>query len=176
LISTCKLVVNGARTEISSSGARVCFSAGVSSALLPAAGLLSFSTRNEDCPQDSTPTIVVASAVSDEGNSALWHRRYGHQRRQILPELHRHVDGVPPLSRMHADCDACLEAKMRRGDVNMPPIGDKAVVSDPLDLITSDVCGPIDRKSWGAGEKTKVYFSARSGKKTNFKKTHKNAG
>jgi transposase InsO family protein len=25
----------------------------------------------------------------------------------------------------------------------MPPIGDKAVVSDPLDLITSDVCGPI---------------------------------
>jgi len=76
----------------------------------------------------------------------LWHRRFGHLHFKILPTLNSIVDGIPDLKEDHEGvCKGCALSKNTKR-----PFGSNASRSkEILDLIRSDVYGPMTPKSLG---------------------------
>lgn len=74
----------------------------------------------------------------------LWHRRFGHLHYKILPTLNSMVNGIPKLKKHHEGvCKGCALGKNVKR-----PFGSSASRSkEILDLIHSDVCGPMSTKS-----------------------------
>jgi hypothetical protein len=76
----------------------------------------------------------------------LWHRRYAHINYQALPFLKRMVEGIPELQSTHEGiykgCDLGKNIKKP-----FPSSNNRS--KDILDLIHSDVCGPMPVKSLG---------------------------
>jgi len=76
----------------------------------------------------------------------LWHRRFGHLHFKILPTLNSIVDGIPNLKEDHEGvCKGCALGKNTKR-----PFGSSASEwKEIVDLIHSDVCGPMTQKSLG---------------------------
>lgn len=76
----------------------------------------------------------------------LWHRRFGHLHFKILPTLNSIVNGIPNLKEDHEGiCKVFTLGKNTKR-----PFGSSASWSkEILDLIHSDVCGPMTPKSLG---------------------------
>jgi hypothetical protein len=83
--------------------------------------------------------------VHDEVNpNELWHRRYAHINYQALPFLERIVEGIPELQSTHeAICKGCALGN----SVKKPFSSSNNRSKETLDLIHSDVCGPMPVKS-----------------------------
>ena len=86
----------------------------------------------------------------------VWHRRLAHVNTRQLRELCSNADGINiPSSGDRSFCEACIEGKMHR--LSHHPL--KEIKStQPIQLIHSDVCGPMQTHSWG-GRKYFITFS-----------------
>jgi hypothetical protein len=85
--------------------------------------------------------------VHDEVNpNELWHRRYAHINYQALPFLKKMVEGIPELQSTHEGiCKGCALGKNIKK--SFPSSNNRS--KEILDLIHSDVCGPMPVKSLG---------------------------
>lgn len=78
-------------------------------------------------------------------NSSLWHRRLGHLNQQYMSKLTTMVDGMPQQFGVTADCVACVQGKHTRSSFHCS----SSRAQNPLDLVHSDVCGPVEVSSIG---------------------------
>ena len=74
----------------------------------------------------------------------LWHRRLGHLGSANLKTLAGMVTGMPKQSDELAFCEPCVFAKLCRE----PFKGTRVRAARSLELIHSDVCGPITPAAW----------------------------
>ncbi|CAJ2653193.1 unnamed protein product [Trifolium pratense] len=79
-------------------------------------------------------------------NSLLWHSRYGHLSIKGLNVLVKKdmVRGLPALKELDENCADCLEGKQHRDAIPKQP---NWRASSKLELVHSDICGPINPKS-----------------------------
>jgi hypothetical protein len=85
--------------------------------------------------------------VHDEVNpNELWHRRYAHINYQELPFLKKMAKGIPELQSTHEGiCKGCALGK----NIKKPFPSNNNRYKEILDLMHSDVCGPIPVKYLG---------------------------
>jgi hypothetical protein len=78
----------------------------------------------------------------------LWHQRYGHINHPDLLLLQKKnmVEGLPMLKNENVSCDGCALGKMHRDEFPSNPDRKKR---DVLDLVHTDVCGPMQTRSLG---------------------------
>jgi hypothetical protein len=86
-------------------------------------------------------------AKSSNERTTLWHQRLGHLNMASLTKLEKMVNGMNlkevPL---HHVCEACIEGKHQRTSF---PKDEATSVSKILELVHSDVCGPMKTTSRG---------------------------
>lgn len=84
--------------------------------------------------------------VSSEEKQKLWHRRFGHIGDQYLNKLKNEiVDGVDIDKVIPAKCTVCIKGKQSR----LPFKPSKSRATRVLELVHSDVCGPMPDDSFG---------------------------
>lgn len=82
----------------------------------------------------------------EENKSAKWHRRLGHIGDRRLRKLTQMADGLDLGKDDGKDtlCDVCVRAKQTR-----KPFGkERSRASRPLEIVHTDVCGPIEPPTW----------------------------
>lgn len=85
---------------------------------------------------------MSSSNSRDQGE--IWHRRMVHIHHGELKFLCEIVIGVPEVSTKHDDvCKGCVVEKFLKADFPRSDTRSKAV----LDLVHSDICGPMSMKS-----------------------------
>ena len=91
---------------------------------------------------DTPKALMSNSNPRDLGE--LWHRRMGHIHHGALRLLRETVTGVPEVSTEHDDvCKGCVLGKFAKASFPRSDTRSKGV----LDLVHSDVCGPMPTKS-----------------------------
>lgn len=87
-------------------------------------------------------------ATQSKDPSRLWHLRYGHLNFGGLQTLHKKnmVDGLPKISDSHKVCETCVVGKQPRGSFPQTTLSRAKAA---LELIHSDICGPITPTSNG---------------------------
>jgi hypothetical protein len=87
--------------------------------------------------------VIVHNEVN---HNELWHRRYAHINYQALPFLRRMVEGIPELKSTHEGiCKGCALGKNIKK--SLPNNNNRS--KEILNLMHSDVCGPMLVKSLG---------------------------
>ena len=87
----------------------------------------------------------------------LWHRRLGHLNHQCMRRLTTMVDGMQLGEGSSSDCVACAQGKHTRSVFSSSASRAEGL----LDLVHSDVCGPMAVQSIGAS--VRVLHSIQSG-------------
>lgn len=86
--------------------------------------------------------------VSSRQHSMLWHHRFGHANLGYLSYMQRHnlVKGMPSISKIEDVCEGCMMGKQTR-----EPFPQEGAwrATKPLELIHTDVCGPMKTPSIG---------------------------
>lgn len=85
--------------------------------------------------------------LSNESKEFIWHRRFGHLNEKSLQTLASQqlvYDFDYHISKPMPFCKACVEGKLHRTPF---PSGGRKRAETPLDLVHSDVCGPIGTES-----------------------------
>ena len=97
---------------------------------------------------NTTPLENCCLASSTKNSPSLWHERYGHLGYDNLKIARNMVDGMDFDSKDIVDrqCEGCIYGKHCRTPF---PKASSTKSSQPLDLIHSDVCGPMSVDSWG---------------------------
>ena len=98
---------------------------------------------------DCKPFTVETAALATNQNIDLWHQRLGHLNAQQLSELARRnmsTGASIPKNAYMSFCEGCVEGKMHRKSFNS--VGEIRS-SRRLQLIHSDVCGPMQTPSLG---------------------------
>ncbi|KAI5082482.1 hypothetical protein GOP47_0002225 [Adiantum capillus-veneris] len=90
---------------------------------------------------DSSPAHASASSIKTQENTLKWYYRLGHISQHVLHQLtHRQLAlGLPKHLTHVTRCEGCILAKAHH--VPFPTSLSRATA--PLDLIHSDVCGPL---------------------------------
>lgn len=80
--------------------------------------------------------------------SKLWHLRFGHLNVGSLTHMSKTqmVKGIPSIDSTNQDCEACALGKHSRSSF---PKGKAWRASQPLELVHTDVCGPMRMLSIG---------------------------
>lgn len=100
---------------------------------------------------------VNETAVAEEGRTSStvqstvdWHRRFGHLNARDLQQAIRQgrVKGASPENLSSDDCSVCLEGKMTRAP--FPVRSDRS--TGILDLVHTDLCGPMRTTSMGGAK------------------------
>ena len=94
-----------------------------------------------ECPSRHGKALH-ASAIT---NLELWHNRYGHLGEQNLRKVQQLVTGMEDVEMSKLNCHNCAEGKQ----TTHPTVSLPKLTSRPLELVHSDVCGPISPTSLG---------------------------
>ncbi|KAM1079184.1 hypothetical protein ACFX2B_013776 [Malus domestica] len=88
----------------------------------------------------------VARRASTFDSERLWHKRFGHLNMQSLRNLQKYemVQGLPQLDDMNEVCEGCALGKQHRENFET---GKAWRAEKPLELIHTDVCGPMKNAS-----------------------------
>jgi transposase InsO family protein len=97
----------------------------------------------------SSPTTANATAnilQTAPSPTKLWHGRTGHLNYQSLYHLSKRdmVTGLPPLPLLKTTCEPCILGKQHRTAI---PKTSEIPISEILQLVHSDLCGPLPQKS-----------------------------
>ncbi|CAN6686650.1 unnamed protein product [Malus baccata var. baccata] len=114
---------------------------------------------------DYNDSIALKASVAE--NCWLWHKRFGHLNFHSLKRLEKlqMVIGLPELQETKEPCEGCILGKHHRESVE---IGNAWRASQPLELIHTDVCGPMKTSTLFSGLKIKRLRSDRGGEFTSF--------
>ncbi|CAI5474950.1 unnamed protein product [Closterium sp. Yama58-4] len=99
----------------------------------------------------ATPNLASANAAVAKPSLEIWYNRYGHLSVSTIRNMatqgvvHRIVADLSTNEEVEK-CSACLEGKMARKPF---PTCAKPLASNPLDLVHTDLCGPITPTSKG---------------------------
>lgn len=98
--------------------------------------------RNRSFPLTLKYTTECAARMEVQDDSWLWHKRLGHLNFQSLQQLHQKnmVVGLPSITEKSEVCEGCALGKHHRDSF---PKGKALRATAPLELIHSDVCGPM---------------------------------
>jgi len=103
------------------------------------------------------PTLLAPRTnMRDTNNILLWHRRLGHPSDNYMKKLSKIVNGLNlNIGRYYSTsgCSVCTQGKQSAN----PFHGTRTRATRPLQLIHTDVCGPITPASW-SGERYYVSF------------------
>ncbi len=106
---------------------------------------------------ESSDSEMSSLQVQNSEPATLWHKRLGHLGSKSLNTLLSASLGLNQVaSSEFADCQVCNEGKMTRAVIHTPPVTSR--VSQKLELIHTDVCGPLAFESMG-GAKYFVTFT-----------------
>ena len=94
---------------------------------------------------------VMKSVVKEHTKNCqhTWHRRLGHRDPAVIGEMKRRdlVSGLKVVDcGIRWTCECCIECKMARSP--FPPVAGKTS-TEVLDIIHSDVCGPMEETTLG---------------------------
>lgn len=91
----------------------------------------------------------------------LWHQRYGHLNHKYLMLLQKNtmVEGLPVLKNDNVECEACVLGKQHREEF---PIHKAKRQREILELIHTDVCGPMQTRSIGGAWYFLIFVDDRS--------------
>ncbi|KAL0463254.1 UNVERIFIED_CONTAM: hypothetical protein Slati_0213000 [Sesamum latifolium] len=77
--------------------------------------------------------------INDNENAQIWHARLGHiskdRIRKLVDSKSLEIDNLDHLP----TCESCLKEKMTK----KPFVGQSAIANGLLDLVHTDVCGPL---------------------------------
>ena len=91
---------------------------------------------------NSTKRQPFYSYVSHaDEQSKLWHERLGHLNYGKMQLLTKMVHGLPHISSTYVVCEGCVLGKHHR---EMFEKGKAWCAKEPLQLIHSDICGPLE--------------------------------
>ena len=76
-------------------------------------------------------------------NAQMWHKRLGHISKERIRTMAKHL-GVNDLDEL-SSCESCLKGKMTK----LPFSGKAERATKPLDLVHTDVCGPMSVSTHG---------------------------
>lgn len=94
-------------------------------------------------------------------SSVVWHKRMGHLSPKNLDRLKNMTKGIEYVpSKSHTECEICPLGKATR--LPFPEVGTRA--SDILDLVHSDICGPMEELSLGKSRYFLTFIDDRSRK------------
>src|SRR5271169_3570604 len=97
-------------------------------------------------PTDAFAYAAQVSETTPELDVNIWHRRMGHLGEENIRKLAKMVNGMGIKFRTSVGvCEACLEGKQHR----QPSHQLATRAKEPLELIHSDLCGPIDPTTHG---------------------------
>ena len=87
---------------------------------------------------------IQALVQNTANNDNLWHRRFAHLFDKALTNLHHMVRGLPHISLSENEvCKGCLPGKNTKKSFN----SNESRPKDILELIHSDICGPMSVES-----------------------------
>lgn len=97
--------------------------------------------------QSKEETVHLASSLVSSNNIRLWHLRMAHLNVSDLQKLPNYADGVvlDQNKQVRLQCSSCCEGKQAR--LPFKQVGTRA--TKPLELIHSDLCGPMENASYG---------------------------
>jgi hypothetical protein len=110
---------------------------------------------------DVTVKRHVALTSQETSTAELWHHRYGHLNYNDLSLLQRKsmVEGLPVMKCEHLPCEACALGKQHREEF---PVHTEKRKYDILELIHTDVCGPMQTRSLGGASYFVIFIDDRS--------------
>ncbi|KAI5353004.1 hypothetical protein L3X38_005896 [Prunus dulcis] len=122
---------------------------------------------NRSFPLKLQTDLHVALTASISQSTLLWHRRMGHLNFQSLKLLQNEdmVLGLPKIKNANAVCEGCTFGKHCRKAF---PKEATSRATTPLELVHTDVCGPMQTvtKAGNSGYKVKKLRSDRGGEYT----------
>ncbi|CAJ2659262.1 unnamed protein product [Trifolium pratense] len=129
-------------------------------------GLLFTSQMSGNRMYTLTATVISPKCltVSKEDWSQLWHDRYAHLSVKGLNVLAKKnmVDGLPVLKEIEYKCEDCLTGKQHREVIPKQAVWR---ANERLELVHSDICGPINPTSNG-GNRYFITFTDDFSRKT----------
>lgn len=141
LLSVSNIIMSGCKIEFGTNGCQIYNKFGNSVAR--AKQINGMYRLNTIICQDSSATAMVAETDED---TYMWHQRMGHLNFTDLSKIPNCADGVKLSPKKdNTVCITCLEGKQTRKP--FPHDGSRA--SSLLELIHSDVCGPMQNVSVG---------------------------
>ncbi|KAJ0851519.1 putative RNA-directed DNA polymerase [Helianthus annuus] len=127
--------------------------------------------------------LHLVMTMTMKETSSLWHRRYGHVNMDTLIKMENKglVFGLPKITKDGDVCEGCVSGKQSRKAFQKKTTWQ---ASKPLQLIHSDICGPMRTESIGGcryfitfiddySRKTWVYFLKFKSEALNFFKAFK---
>lgn len=110
---------------------------------------------------DVTVKRHVALTSQETSTAKLWHHRYGHLNYNDLSLLQRKsmVEGLPVMKCEHLPCEACALGKQHREEF---PVHTEKRKYDILELIHTDVCGPMQTRSLGGASYFVIFIDDKS--------------
>ena len=114
------------------------------------------------CHKDTDTQVHMSDAQSmDESRESIWHRRFGHLNERSLRTLASRSlvnDFNYNASSRIPFCESCVKGKLHR-----KPFGtSERQVKVPLELVHSDVCGPLSSESLGGAKYFVTFIDART--------------
>ncbi|KAI5349042.1 hypothetical protein L3X38_001929 [Prunus dulcis] len=108
-------------------------------------------TRNRCFPLSLKYANSVAMKATIEESTWYWHRRFGHLNMQSLKLLQQQelVYGLPEIGNANRICQVCAIGKSHREAFGKEKIWRASL---PLELVHSDVCGPMQTPSIGGNK------------------------
>lgn len=107
---------------------------------------LSMNSQEDGRKGAAVTQVNFQAEVKDE--NWLWHLRFGHLNFGGLNLLHRKgmVKGLPLIEKPGSVCEGCILGKQHRETF---PVGKSVRAKAPLEIFHSDLCGPMQKPSFG---------------------------
>ncbi|XP_024984146.1 uncharacterized protein LOC112520048 [Cynara cardunculus var. scolymus] len=105
-------------------------------------------TENKMFPIKFTNEDFFSLTMNIKDSSLLWHNRFGHMSLNTLAHMHKIelVKGLPAITTVNHICEGCALGKHARAAF---PHDNAWRASKQLELIHSDICGPMRTPSFG---------------------------
>uniref|UniRef100_A0A251SKN6 Putative zinc finger, CCHC-type n=1 Tax=Helianthus annuus TaxID=4232 RepID=A0A251SKN6_HELAN len=105
-------------------------------------------TSNKMFPLHLDSDINLAMTMTTKDTTILWHKRYGHVNVDTLISMENKglVFGLPKIMKRESLCEGCISGKQTKKTFPRKAIWQ---ASKPLQLVHSDICGPMRTESIG---------------------------
>jgi hypothetical protein len=105
--------------------------------------------------------IIKHLSSTTMSTEELWHLRYGHLNFKDLVLLQKKemVEGLPVFKNEHTECDGCALGKQHRNEF---PISTDKRKREILELVHTDVCGPMQTRSLGGASYFLIFIDDRT--------------